>query len=108
MQFGRNNTPFGDAEFADRLARTRRRMADSGLEALILCDPANMNYLTGYDGWSFYVHQAVVVAQDWPRPLRSEEHTSELQSLMRISYAVFCSKKKKKPHNTQHNISIPS
>src|SRR3546814_4813484 len=30
------------------------------------------------------------------RPLRSEEHTSELQSLMRISYAVFCLKKKKK------------
>src|SRR3546814_8593240 len=31
-------------------------------------------------------------------PLRSEEHTSELQSLMRISYAVFCLKKKKKTH----------
>src|SRR3546814_8371928 len=31
---------------------------------------------------------------------RSEEHTSELQSLMRISYAVFCLKKKKKKHNT--------
>src|SRR3546814_6915035 len=30
------------------------------------------------------------------RALRSEEHTSELQSLMRISYAVFCFKKKKK------------
>src|SRR3546814_8235841 len=30
--------------------------------------------------------------------LRSEEHTSELQSLMRISYAVFCLKKKKKTH----------
>src|SRR3546814_9244745 len=29
---------------------------------------------------------------------RSEEHTSELQSLMRISYAVFCLKKKKNPH----------
>src|SRR3546814_6714797 len=29
---------------------------------------------------------------------RSEEHTSELQSLMRISYAVFCLKKKKKPN----------
>src|SRR3546814_4305870 len=68
MQFGSNNTPFGDAEFADRLARTRRRMADSGLEALILCDPANMKYLTGYDGWSFYVHQAVVVAQERPPP----------------------------------------
>src|SRR3546814_5898778 len=30
--------------------------------------------------------------------IRSEEHTSELQSLMRISYAVFCLKKKTKPH----------
>src|SRR3546814_10224746 len=33
--------------------------------------------------------------------VRSEEHTSELQSLMRISYAVFCLKKQKK-HNTTH------
>src|SRR3546814_5045344 len=32
---------------------------------------------------------------------RSEEHTSELQSLMRISYAVFCLKKKKKKQNTE-------
>src|SRR3546814_1007843 len=31
--------------------------------------------------------------------IRSEEHTSELQSLMRISYAVFCLKKKKTTHN---------
>src|SRR3546814_6954830 len=31
---------------------------------------------------------------NWHRPHRSEEHTSELQSLMRISYAVFCLKKK--------------
>src|SRR3546814_6807548 len=34
---------------------------------------------------------------------RSEEHTSELQSLMRISYAVFCLKKKKKKLNTQED-----
>src|SRR3546814_1395816 len=34
------------------------------------------------------------------RGLRSEEHTSELQSLMRISYAVFCLKKKNKSHKT--------
>src|SRR3546814_1291255 len=32
--------------------------------------------------------------------VRSEEHTSELQSLMRISYAVFCLKKKKEIHTT--------
>src|SRR3546814_1905155 len=38
---------------------------------------------------------------------RSEEHTSELQSLMRISYAVFCLKNKKKEHNniTQHKYT---
>src|SRR3546814_8382310 len=35
---------------------------------------------------------------------RSEEHTSELQSLMRISYAVFCLKKKNKPKKNKHNI----
>src|SRR3546814_5986468 len=34
--------------------------------------------------------------------LRSEEHTSELQSLMRISYAVFCLKKKTQPEYTTH------
>src|SRR3546814_4147158 len=38
-----------------------------------------------------------------PPPLRSEEHTSELQSLMRISYAVFCLKKKKKSTKTDNN-----
>src|SRR3546814_3366669 len=39
---------------------------------------------------------------------RSEEHTSELQSLMRISYAVFCLKKKKKQikYNNIHNIRL--
>src|SRR3546814_7972909 len=36
---------------------------------------------------------------------RSEEHTSELQSLMRISYAVFCLKKKKKKNNS-HNKQV--
>src|SRR3546814_5020991 len=45
-----------------------------------------------------------MAGQSYPR--RSEEHTSELQSLMRISYAVFCLKKKTKKHNTdecKHN-----
>src|SRR3546814_1349236 len=41
----------------------------------------------------------IVSGPDWR--VRSEEHTSELQSLMRISYAVFCLKKNK----TDHNIS---
>src|SRR3546814_4749456 len=37
---------------------------------------------------------------------RSEEHTSELQSLMRISYAVFCLKKKKQSHHRNKRMSI--
>src|SRR3546814_6600711 len=37
-------------------------------------------------------------------PVRSEEHTSELQSLMRISYAVFCLKKKNKTNTKTHKI----
>src|SRR3546814_9120761 len=41
-----------------------------------------------------------LVADDAPE--RSEEHTSELQSLMRISYAVFCSKKQNRNINTLH------
>src|SRR3546814_8725869 len=40
--------------------------------------------------------------------VRSEEHTSELQSLMRISYAVFCLKKKKKKTITRHRSTIYS
>src|SRR3546814_7914524 len=45
--------------------------------------------------------------RDLARPIegRSEEHTSELQSLMRISYAVFCLKKKRtQEHKTSHQI----
>src|SRR3546814_1537822 len=44
--------------------------------------------------------RARIIGLDRPAhdPGRSEEHTSELQSLMRISYAVFCLKKKKKKH----------
>src|SRR3546814_1930065 len=43
------------------------------------------------------------------REIRSEEHTSELQSLMRISYAVFCLKKKlKKIHTSQHELYHPT
>src|SRR3546814_4987454 len=42
-------------------------------------------------------------ALGFPAPGRSEEHTSELQSLMRISYAVFCLKKKTNNKNTKTN-----
>src|SRR3546814_1308733 len=42
-----------------------------------------------------------LTGQDVTECMRSEEHTSELQSLMRISYADFCLKNKKKPHDRE-------
>jgi ectoine hydrolase len=69
MEFGQNNTPFEKSEFVARLAATKERMAIAGFDALIVSDPANMNYLTGYDGWSFYVHQCVIVGQDLVEPI---------------------------------------
>ncbi len=55
---------FTRAEFAARLDKTRRAMAAKGVDLLIVTDPSNMNWLTGYDGWSFYVHQCVIVPPD--------------------------------------------
>src|SRR3546814_7093548 len=47
----------------------------------------------------YHVKKAIQPGRKFPE-VRSEEHTSELQSLMRISYAVFCLKKKTKRYNT--------
>src|SRR3546814_3016467 len=57
-------------------------------------------HLCGPDYRGAVVREAHRVSDDTPARggTRSEEHTSELQSLMRISYAVLCLKKKKKKH----------
>ncbi len=55
--------PFSLAEYDDRVSRTRRAMEERGLDLLVVSDPSNMAWLTGYDGWSFYVHQAVLLGQ---------------------------------------------
>ena len=55
---------FGSSEFEARLAKAREAMQGAGVDVLIVTDPSNMNWLTGYDGWSFYVHQAVIVAAE--------------------------------------------
>ena len=52
---------FERAEYDARVKKTRAAMEKAGVEVLICADPSNMNWLTGYDGWSFYVHQAVIV-----------------------------------------------
>jgi ectoine hydrolase len=52
---------FTRAEYAERIAKTKRAMEKAGIDLLIVADPSNMHWLTGYDGWSFYVHQCVLV-----------------------------------------------
>lgn len=58
------NLPFSAEEYARRLAKVRVAMDASGIDILFVEDPSNMAWLTGYDGWSFYVHQGVLVFHD--------------------------------------------
>lgn len=60
---------FSISEFKERLTKTKERMAEAGVEILLVTDPANMNYLTGYDAWSFYVHQLLIVMIDEEQPI---------------------------------------
>lgn len=52
---------FSRDEYQQRIGKTRAEMAKRNLDMLIVTDPSNMNWLTGYDGWTFYVHQCVVM-----------------------------------------------
>src|SRR3546814_7397203 len=62
--------------------------------------------ITATTGRATIANDIIVRASIIDREGRSEEHTSELQSLMRISYAVFCLKKKKKENNTHKPKTI--
>lgn len=55
------NAPFSRPEYDRRIALTRSAMQAAGLDALFITDPSNQAWLTGYDGWSFYVHQGVLL-----------------------------------------------
>ncbi len=52
---------FSAQEYAERLSKTRAAMSARGIETLLVTDPSNMAWLTGYDGWSFYVPQMVIL-----------------------------------------------
>ena len=56
--------PFRATEYSDRLTRVRNSMLNSQIDILFVEDPSNMAWLTGYDGWSFYVHQGVLITHD--------------------------------------------
>lgn len=60
---------FEHAEYRRRLAATLARMSQQGLETLLVTTPENINYLSGYAGWSFYTSQALIVSPDLAEPL---------------------------------------
>ncbi|MBK1868855.1 M24 family metallopeptidase [Aestuariivirga sp. YIM B02566] len=64
-----SNIPFTRAEYAERFAQVKGRMAIAGFDLIVCQDPANMGWLTGFDGWSFYVPQCVLVHRDEETPI---------------------------------------
>ena len=56
-------------EYKKRLKKAQSSMQEKGIELLISQDTANMNYLTGYDAWSFYYAQCVIVHVNAEEPI---------------------------------------
>jgi ectoine hydrolase len=81
------DSPFPAGEYRERLRAVQARMAERSLSALIVSEPANLYYLTGYDAWSFYMPQCVIVPAGGVCHLfarrqdaRGAQHTAHLAS----------------------------
>ncbi len=60
---------FTKEEYNNRLKKVQKMMQDKGIELLISHDTNNINYLTGYDAWSFYYAQCAIVHVNADEPL---------------------------------------
>ena len=60
---------FEKQEYKDRVKKVKISMQKKGIDLLVSHDPANMNYLTGYDAWSFYYAQCVLVHINEDEPI---------------------------------------
>ena len=60
---------FEKKEYKERLKKVKESMLKQGIDLLVSHDPANMNYLTGYDAWSFYYAQCVLVHINEDEPI---------------------------------------
>jgi ectoine hydrolase len=78
---------FTKKEYLQRVKKVRREMRIRKVDVLIATDPGNMNWLTGYDGWSFYVHQGVVIHVDQEEPIwfgrRMDENAAMIRCFMK-------------------------
>jgi ectoine hydrolase len=61
--------PFEKTEYQERVRKVKASMEEQGIEVLLIVDPANMNYVSGYDAMSYYVPQGVIVATDLEEPV---------------------------------------
>ena len=66
-QFG-NEILFSKSEYQERVNKVKAKMLDNNIDLLLVSSPANQFYLTGYDGWSFYTPQMVVITIDEDQP----------------------------------------
>ncbi len=100
------NKVFAVEEFARRTNDVKQRMERAGFDLIICQDPSNMYWLTGFDGWSFYVPQCVLVHvdQEWPywfgraQDAKAAEVTTYLPKDHIIAYSE---------HLVQHSVHHP-
>src|SRR3546814_4893892 len=96
---------------SDLIMDPRERLQAICLEGCLADDEHRRRSVADLAGIGSADHAAVLQrahrSDRFERRIRSEEHTSELQSLMRISYAVFCLKKKKHRHKQNNNKHKP-
>ena len=87
--------PFPITEYQRRVQLVKERMQHAGFDLLISQDPANLTWLTGFDGWSFYTPQAVLVHLDESVPIwfgraqdaRSAHITTDLPATNIVAYS---------------------
>ena len=60
---------FAKSEYEERVTRVRARMSEAGFDLILCQDPANLCYLSGFDGWSFYTPQCMLVHIAEPSPV---------------------------------------
>lgn len=58
-----------EGDYRRRISLLQRRMREAGIDVLIVPSPENMYYLTGYDGWSFYLNQCLILSIDRSEPV---------------------------------------
>src|SRR3546814_7752143 len=100
VQLPRNTSAQSVSPALNRLAFDAGDSRDKRMEAASGLQVGDLVYIPG--------HVMMVIGHDngMPYVIRSEEHTSELQSLMRISYAVFCLKQKTTNKQNKNNNTI--